>query len=178
MLLVRDTPGGRMGGIIVETEGYTGAGDPGSHACRGLRQRNAPMFGPPGHAYVYKCHMYPLLNVVTEPDGKPGAVLLRAIEPVAGLNLMRKRRPSARLDHELANGPGKLCQAYGVRLSDNRRDLRSGPLRIETPEHRRGFRIRRSTRIGLHGPAALLPRRFFANGNPCVSPHPDEGSGR
>lgn len=173
MLLVHDTPAGRISGTIVETEAYTGRGDPGSHACRGLRKRNAPMFGPPGRAYVYKCHMYPLLNVVTEDTGTPGAVLLRGLEPVSGIALMKKARPGARHQHELANGPGKLGLALGVRLAHNTADLSRGLLHFERPSRPGKYRVRRSTRIGLRGPACLLPWRFYASGNRNVSPHPE-----
>jgi len=176
MLLVHRGRGGTAAGVIVETEGYTGSGDPGSHACRGLKVRNAPMFGPPGRAYVYKCHLYPLLNVVTEKKGIPGAVLLRGLEPVAGIGLMRARRGNPRNDPEIANGPGKLCQAMGVGLGHNRADLVNGPLHLAVPPRRREVRVGRSTRIGLRGPAAILPWRFFVRGNPFVSRHPQENN--
>jgi DNA-3-methyladenine glycosylase len=174
LLIHRHRPGphGVTAGIIVETEAYTGSLDPGSHACRGIGKRNLPMFGPPGRAYVYKCHLYPLLNVVTEREGTPGAVLVRALEPVAGLPLMRRRRKRGN-DLDLARGPGKLCQALAVGLKHNRADLIRGKLFLARPEPLPGIRIRRSTRIGLAGPAALLPWRFFASGSPCVSRHPD-----
>jgi DNA-3-methyladenine glycosylase len=162
---------GRAAGIIVETEAYTGSDDPGSHACRGPRKRNAPMFGPPGKAYVYKCHKYPLLNVVTEATGRPGAVLLRALEPVRGLPLMRKRSPGL-ADDELCRGPGRLCRSLGVDLGHNTADLTAGPLYLA---RWRGFRprlIARSTRIGLKGAAALLNRRFYAVDSSCVSRNP------
>lgn len=161
---------GTVAGMIVETEAYTGAADPGSHASRGLTRRNAPMFGPPGRAYVYKCHLYPLLNVVTEQAGRPGAVLLRALEPVAGEKSMARRRnnPSERAD--LANGPGKLCQAMGVGMAHNRANLLRGPLFLARPARRPGFRVARSRRIGLRGPARRLPWRFFVSGNRFVSP--------
>ncbi len=168
----KEGTGGVVAGTIVETEAYTGADDPGSHACRGLRRRNAPMFGPPGRAYVYKCHLYPLLNVVTEPSGVPGAVLIRAVEPVAGLPLMRRRRGNPGRDTDIANGPGKLCQAMGVGLRHNRADLVGGPLRIARPRRAARCRILTSTRIGLRGAAAAMPRRFYAAGCPHVSRHP------
>ena len=136
------------------------------------------MFGPPGHTYVYKCHMYPLLNVVTEKTGTPGAVLLRAVEPVKGMELMKKKRPNARYPHEIANGPGKLSLAFGIGLNHNAANLGRGPLSIQRPARRPALRIRRSTRIGLRGPASLLPWRFYVPGNPCVSPHPDMRKGR
>ena len=136
------------------------------------------MFGPPGRAYVYKCHMYPLLNVVTEKKGKPGAVLLRAVEPATGIESMHKRRPGAKTLHDLANGPGKLGQAFGIGLGHNTADLVRGPLHFEKPASPRKIRILKSTRIGLRGPARLLPWRFYASGNPCVSPHPEKKTQR
>jgi DNA-3-methyladenine glycosylase len=178
MLLIHECRGGITAGRIVETEAYTGAADPGSHACRGLRVRNAPMFGPPGRAYVYKCHLYPLLNVVTGREGEPGAVLLRALEPSIGLPLMRARRGGPRRDEDIANGPGKLCQAMGVGLAHNRADLLRGPLFLASPVpsaslwYGARFRVGRSTRIGLRGPAAKLPWRFFVADSPFVSRHP------
>lgn len=135
------------------------------------------MFGPPGRAYVYKCHMYPLLNVVTEKTGKPGAVLLRAVEPVSGIELMMKERPGVRHRHELANGPGKLGLAFAIRLTHNRTDLVRGRIHFRRLARRNALRVRRSTRIGLRGPARLLPWRFYAPGHPCVSAHPDQQGG-
>jgi DNA-3-methyladenine glycosylase len=169
--------------MIVETEAYTGKHDPGSHASIGLRTRNAPMFGPPGRAYVYQCHMYPLLNVVTERDGTPGAVLLRALIPARGLPLMRRRRlagrrsaaraPDSRLpDLDLCRGPGRLTSAMAVTLSHNRADLIRGPLRLALPRRPLRFRVVRTTRIGLHGPAANLPWRYAAADCPFVSASP------
>ncbi len=166
-VLVHEHRGGTTAGIIVETEGYTGRGDPGSHAHRGPRTRNLPMFGPAGRAYVYRCHLYPLLNVVTEPDGVPGAVLLRAVEPVAGLPLMR-RRSGDRPVTDLARGPGRLARAFGVTLEHNRADLLRGRLYLARGA-RRPLRVARATRVGLRGPAARLPWRFYAAGNPFVS---------
>lgn len=168
-LLIHDSPSGLVAGVIVETEGYTGNDDPGSHAARGPGRRNAPMFGPPGRAYVYKCHMYPLLNVVTEPEGRPGAVLIRAVEPVAGHALMARRSP--RLPgHAVASGPGRLTRALGIGMGHNRADLVRGRLYLAHPALRhRKPRISITTRVGLRGAAARMPRRFVAAGNPCVS---------
>lgn len=160
---------------MVETEGYTGRADPGSHAFPGPRVRNRPMFESPGHAYVYRCHRYPLLNVVTEPVGRPGAVLLRALVPVQGLPLMRRRTPGPARDADLARGPGRLARAMAVGMADNRRDLTRGPLRLARPVPAVRYRVRRSTRIGLRGPALRLPWRFFAAGVPEVSGPRDGG---
>ena len=155
--------------MIVETEAYTGKDDPGSHASIGLRNRNAPMFESPGRAYVYQCHMYPLLNVVTERNGKPGAVLLRALIPIRGLHTMRRRRPAAHRDVDLCRGPGRLTAAMSVSLAHNRADLVRGKLRLALPRHPLKFRIARTTRIGLHGPAAKLPWRYAVTDCPLVS---------
>ncbi len=155
--------------MIVETEAYTGKDDPGSHASIGLRTRNAPMFEDPGNAYVYKCHMYPLLNVVTEELGRPGAVLIRALVPVHGLDLMRRRRPPAKTDLDLCRGPGRLTAAMAVTLGHNRADLLRGPLRLALPRTPLSFRIAKTTRIGLRGAAAKLPWRYAAADCPFVS---------
>ncbi len=153
----------------METEAYTDKDDPGSHASIGLRNRNAPMFEHPGRAYVYQCHMYPLLNVVTERNGRPGAVLLRALIPIRGLNAMRRRRPAARRDLDLCRGPGRLTAALAVSLTHNRADLIRSPLRLALPRQPMRFRVARSTRIGLHGPAANLPWRYAVANCPFVS---------
>lgn len=161
-------------GVIVETEAYTGRGDPGSHAFGGRKVRNLPMFGPPGRAYVYRCHLWPLLNVVTEAEGVPGAVLLRAVEPVAGLDLMIRRRRTVKV-RDLARGPGRLTQAFGVGMGHNRADLTAGPLRLARPASPVRPALAVSTRIGLHGPAAKLPWRYFVRTSPFVSARPGGG---
>ena len=126
-LLVRRLPDGtELRGRIVETEAYRGEGDTASHASRGRTPRNAVMFGPPGYAYVYLIYgMYHCLNVVTEPEGVAGAVLIRAVEPVAGLERMKALRPVKRLV-DLTNGPGKLCRAFAVDRSLNGEDCVNG----------------------------------------------------
>src|SRR5271169_230671 len=97
---------GPTAGIIVETEAYLGGADLASHSARGITNRTRVIFGPPGHAYVYFIYgMYECLNIVSEPEGSPGCVLVRALEPVAGLDLMRRRRPAARKPEDLAGGP-------------------------------------------------------------------------
>lgn len=162
---------GPCAGLIVETEAYTGRTDPGSHAFPGPRTRNLPMFGPPGFAYVYRCHVWPLLNVVTEREGRPGAVLLRALQPVGGLAVMGRRRRT-REPRDLARGPGRLAQALGVTLAHNRANMLTGPLRLAVPARRVRMRLRRTTRVGLKGPAARLPWRYYAAGSPFVSAPP------
>lgn len=129
LALVHDTPAGRTAGLIVEVEAYIGEADPACHAAAGPTARNAPMYGEPGRAYVYLNYgIHHLVNVVTEPAGEPAAVLIRALEPVEGVSLMRARR-GARQDgrsiavHDLCCGPGNLTRAMGIGLEHNRADL-------------------------------------------------------
>lgn len=123
--LVRRLDHAELSGIITETEAYCGANDSASHAYRGRTPRNAVMFGEPGHAYVYFTYgMHYLLNVVTEDENKPCAVLIRAIEPLTGLDHMRARR--RRRDRDLTNGPAKLCQALAIDKSFYGWDLTKG----------------------------------------------------
>ncbi|MDR0290712.1 MAG: DNA-3-methyladenine glycosylase [Treponema sp.] len=157
---------GNLKGKIVETEAYLGKDDPGCHACRGMTARNAPMFGLAGRTYVYLIYgMYHCLNVVA---GKPGigeAVLIRALEPVQGIELMQKRRKTKKLEN-LCSGPGKLTQAFGITKKHNNLSLLDGPLQIhrsrEKPE------IESSRRIGLSA-GKELELRFFIKGNRFVS---------
>jgi DNA-3-methyladenine glycosylase len=138
-VLVRETRSGRASGVIVETEAYIGESDPACHAAPGPTTRNAPLYGPPGFAYVYLNYgIHSLVNAVTEPEGSPAAVLIRALEPLEGESLMRRRRTrqSSRRPAELAaadlcRGPGNLTCALGISLGDNRRDLTGRVLRIE-----------------------------------------------
>ena len=138
-VLVHVTPAGPAAGMIVEVEAYAGEDDPACHAAAGLTRRNAPLYGPPGLAYVYLNYgLHHLLNAVTEPAGSPGAVLIRALEPRDGLALMRRRRThGARAgapvpaDEALCRGPGNLTTALGVALAQNGFPLRGGSLWIE-----------------------------------------------
>ena len=168
-LLVHDGPAGRTSGLIVEAEAYRGARDPASHAFRGRTARNATMFGPPGRAYVYFTYgMHHCLNLVAERDGAPGAVLVRALEPVEGLDLMAARRGVARPER-LARGPGCVAQALGLTRAHDGLDLVLGPLWLaDLPARRGGRRVARGPRVGIR--AGLdLPWRVYLEGHPCVS---------
>lgn len=136
---MHDRPAGPAAGAIVEVEAYIGESDPACHAAPGPTIRNAPLYGPPGIAYVYLNYgIHYLVNAVTEPEGSPAAVLIRALEPVEGEGLMRRRRSrgNARTAAsfqlwELCRGPGNLTRALGISLKQNGRDLTEGALRIE-----------------------------------------------
>ena len=159
-VLVHRTRAGLTSGAIVEVEAYVGEDDPACHAAPGPTTRNAPLYGPPGHAYVYLNYgVHYLVNVITEPAGSPAAVLVRALEPLEGLPLMRRRRLRARTarhlkrpprisDHELCKGPGNVTHAMGISLRQNRLDLVGDTLYIED----RGIRVEEITwspRIGI-----------------------------
>src|SRR5439155_1943054 len=115
---------GETSGRIVETEAYLGVNDGAAHSARGITPRTQVIFGPPGHAYVYLIYgMYECLNLVAQPEGKAGCVLIRAVEPLTGLERMRRRRPGTRRAEDLANGPGKLTRAFGITVRDNGVDV-------------------------------------------------------
>jgi DNA-3-methyladenine glycosylase len=172
--LVHETPRGRAAGRIVEVEAYHGEEDPACHAAAGRTARTDPLYGLPGYAYVYFIYgMYHCFNVVTRAEGHPSAVLVRALEPLEGLELMRERRASRRRaargglsDRELANGPGKLCDALGIALEENRADLIASTLWIEPGE--RPAAIVWTPRVGI----SVGTDRFwrcFVKGSPHVS---------
>ena len=159
-ILVHRTRAGVTSGIIVEVEAYIGESDPACHAAPGPTRRNAPMYGAPGHAYVYLNYgVHYLFNIVTEPRQSPAAVLVRALEPLQGINLMRRRRMRSRTDrpgkpamriaeHALCRGPGNVTHAMGITLKDTGVDLVGNKLYIEDG----GCRIDRvswSPRIGI-----------------------------
>ena len=141
MVLVHETRAGLASGVIVEAEAYIGESDPACHAAPGPTTRNAPLYGPPGIAYVYINYgIHYLVNAVCEPEGSPAAVLIRALEPLDGERLMRRRRARGHrrvhdfTDAELCRGPGNLTRALGISLRQNCGDLTRGALRIEDRE--------------------------------------------
>lgn len=175
-LVREDAGGGRRVGRIVETEGYL-QDDPAFHGWNAIDHatgllkptgRGRDLFVAPGRAYVYKIYgRYWLLNVVTEPEGIGGAVLIRAVEPVDGIDAMYEGRPAARRDRDLGSGPGKLTQALGIGPEMHGADLTRPPLYFLPPEHPTGA-IDVTTRIGLTR-GIELDYRFFERGNPHVS---------
>lgn len=185
MLVVRDWQGTTLAGRIVETEAYFGADDPAAHAFNGRTSRTAVLFGPPAHAYVYTIYgLHACLNVSCEPEGHAGCVLIRALEPVAGLEAMAQLRslPAQTAPRLLTSGPGRLCQALAItRPECNGLDLLNpaSPLRLAaglepidravstTKQHAAGM-IQISPRIGIRK-AVELPLRFYLAGNLCVS---------
>jgi DNA-3-methyladenine glycosylase len=152
-----------MVGRIVEVEAYRGSDDPASHAFRGMTARNEPMFGEPGHAYVYFTYgNHYCLNVTTQGSGTAGAVLIRALEPLEGLVSMRRLRPNV-TDIELTNGPGKLTKAFGIDKALNKIDMtKIGPLFIARGSER-DFSIAQSTRIGIREGTDRLWRFYIAD---------------
>lgn len=168
--LYRKTSEGLTAGIIVETEAYVAAIDPAAHGYRGKTPRNAVMFGPPGRAYVYFTYgMHFCLNVVTEDDGVAAAVLLRALEPTGGLELMRSRRGERISERDLARGPGRLCAAMALTVADNGADLCGDALWLtETPGFPPDAPVVATPRIGITQ-AADWPWRFVLAGSSWVS---------
>ena len=170
-VLVHRTPAGVAAGMIVETEAYIGEDDPACHAAPGPTRRNEPLYGPPGIAYVYLNYgIHYLVNAVTESEGHPAAVLIRALEPVEGLELMGTRRaPDGRpVDPaDLCRGPGNLTRALGIRLEHNKLDLTGSDLSVEDRGFGRG-RVSWGPRIGIRV-AVDRPWRCWIAGNACVS---------
>jgi DNA-3-methyladenine glycosylase len=155
------------GGTIVETESYE-RDDPACHAYVGLTKRTATLFGPPGRAYVYLSYgIHSLLNAVAEPEGEAAAVLIRAIEPTAGLEAMRERR-GERPDADLCSGPGKLTEALGVGLDDNDADLTADPFLLLPPEAGWRGEVVAGPRVGI-SKAVERPWRFSLRGSRFVS---------
>lgn len=160
---------GRTAGRIVETEAYLGGDDLAAHSARGITDRTRVIFGPPGHAYVYFIYgMYECLNFTVEPQGQPGCVLIRALEPLCGLPLMQRRRPKAKRVEDLAAGPGRLTMAMAITRRLNGADLTRGPLTVRSPHRPARFDIAVSERVGI-SKCADWPLRFFISGNRFVS---------
>jgi DNA-3-methyladenine glycosylase len=144
------TPDGVASGRIVETEAYLGEHDLACHAAAGRTARTAPLYGSPGIAYVYFIYgMYWCVNAVTRAEGEPSAVLIRAIEPIEGLELMRSRRPTAKRDRDLTSGPGKLCLALGITGEHNCASLSHGALLIRPGDPVPDARVVVTPRIGV-----------------------------
>ncbi len=164
-ILIHDRTAGR----IVETEAYPGGDDLASHSSRGITPRTRVIFGPAGHAYVYFIYgMYECLNLVAEREGTPGCVLIRALEPVGGIEIMRQRRPASHGIHDLASGPGKLTLAMGITRAQNGVDVTRGALVVREPAEIQAVDIEVTPRIGIRH-CADRPLRFLIRGNPCVS---------
>jgi DNA-3-methyladenine glycosylase len=169
-VLVHETRAGVASGIIVEAEAYIGESDPACHAAPGPTKRNAPLYGPPGIAYVYLNYgIHYLVNAITEAEGWPAAVLIRALEPKDGVALMRRRRgkPAASAAADLCRGPGNLTKALGITLAQNCLDLTSGALRIEDHNEPRRA-VQWSRRIGINV-GVEQEWRVTAAGSPALS---------
>ncbi|HXT14543.1 MAG TPA: DNA-3-methyladenine glycosylase [Gemmatimonadaceae bacterium] len=166
------TPDGVASGRIVETEAYLGEEDLACHAAAGRTARTAPLYGPPGIAYVYFIYgMYWCFNAVTRAEHQPSAVLVRAIEPVRGIDLMRRRRPKVRRDVDLTNGPGKLCLALGITRDHNWAPLQRPPLVIRAGAPVADRDVTVTPRIGITQ-WAEHHLRWFVTGNAYVSKTP------
>ena len=166
------TPEGMAGGRIVETEAYLGEHDAACHAVAGQTARTRWLYGPPGLAYVYFIYgAHWCFNAVTRAEGLPSAVLVRALEPVEGLELMRLRRKTLRTDRDLTNGPGKLCSALGIDGGHNGLRLDRLPLRIREGEPVPDANVMVSPRIGITK-AADWPLRWFVADSAFVSRTP------
>jgi len=175
-ILRHRTPDGVAAGVIVEVEAYIGEDDPACHAAPGPTRRNAPLYGPPGVAYVYLNYgLHYMINAVTEPAGSPAAVLIRALEPIEGLPLMHQRRAAlswrkgkpAVPDYELCRGPGNLTSALGITLEQNTSPLTRGDLVIEDRGIAAGD-VEWSPRIGIRVGTEHL-WRCSVIGHPSVS---------
>lgn len=169
--LLHDAPEGSVGGRIVEVEAYRGPEDLAAHSSRGRTPRNAVMFGPPGHLYVYLVYgLHHCLNVVAGPGEKPEAVLIRAMEVDEGVDLARRRRGAGVPGARLASGPGNVGRALGVDRGLNGVHLLDGPVRLE-PRTAPRPRISRGPRIGVAyaGAWASRPLRYWITGDPHLS---------
>ncbi len=168
-ILLHRTDEGLLAGVIVEVEAYLGQDDPAAHSSAGRTARTRVIFGDPGHAYIYKVYgLHHCLNVVAEPGGTPGCVLVRALEPVCGIDAMRSRRVAARRADQIASGPAKLTQAMGIGIESYGADLLGEPLSIRLPHKEPEVKVRTTKRIGIRK-AQELDLRFFIADNEHVS---------
>jgi DNA-3-methyladenine glycosylase len=168
-----DTPDGPVAVRLVEVEAYRGADDPASHSFRGPTPRNAVMFGPAGHLYVYFVYgMHFCANISCLDDGEAGAVLLRAGEVTSDLDVARHRRPAARRDNELARGPARLASLLGLTREHNGVDVTdpASPVRVLAGPPVAEALVRTGPRVGVAA-AHELPWRFWLDGSPAVSPY-------
>jgi len=169
--LVRVTEDGLLVAKIVETEAYLGEHDPAAHASFGRTKRTEVLYGEPGHAYVYQLHGHHCLNFVAEPPGSPGCVLIRALEPLEGIEVMRRLRGKNEMELiPIANGPGKLCKAMGIDMVMYGADLvdPASPLQVWEPLEEQERQVEISRRRGITK-AADWELRFTLKGNPYVS---------
>lgn len=169
--LIHDTHEGQLIGKIVEVEAYGGLQDAGSHASRGITERTKIMFDNPGLAYVYLIYgMHYCLNVTAHVNGQAGAILLRAVEPISGIEFMKKRRAKESI-RDLCSGPGKLCQAFGVNKSHNGHQLTSSPLYITEGEPITEDAVVATPRINIDyaGEAKNWPWRFYSKESLFIS---------
>jgi DNA-3-methyladenine glycosylase len=166
---------GVTSGRIVETEAYLGEHDPACHAAVGRTMRTSPLYGPPGTAYVYFIYgMHWCMNAVTRQEGLPSAVLVRALEPLDGIDLMWQRRPSARRVEELTNGPARLCSALGITGDHNGLPLQEPPLLVRSGDNTGDDEVTVTPRIGITK-AAEWPLRWLVTDSPFVSGRPVRG---
>ncbi len=160
---------GETAGRIVETEAYLGLDDLAAHASKGITARTRVLFGPPGHAYVYFSYgKHECLNLVAEPEGQPGCVLIRALEPLSGVEIMRSRRRAARSPEDLASGPGKLTSAMDITRRHYGADVTRGDLTVRSERDEPAFEIVTTPRIGITH-CAGWPLRFLIAGNRFVN---------
>ena len=168
-ILVHRTSDGLLAGMIAEVEAYLGQNDPAAHSSAGRTARTRVIFGNPGHAYVYRIYgLHHCLNVVAEPDGTPGCVLIRALEPLCGIDVMRSRRTAARRVNQIASGPAKLTEAMGIGMESYGLDLLGETLSIRVRHDERPFKVATTKRIGIRK-AQELDLRFFIVDNEHVS---------
>ncbi len=167
--LLHRTPQGLLAGRIVETEAYLGEQDLAAHSSAGRTPRTEVIFGAPGHAYVFTIYgMHRCLNVVAEPHGTAGCVLIRALEPLCGMAAMRSHRHGVARLADLANGPGKLTSALAIEIQQNGADLFAGPLTIRRFRRHEPIPIKATPRIGISQSTDLVLRFLIAD-NECVS---------